>query len=139
MVDFFAAGNAGNGDNTPYGDHIFTTYDSVQSGGTIAGVESGPMRPYSFTIDPAFPNPFTRFTDFPFSVPKDGDIDFSVFDLQGRHVKTLRTGFHKAGLDGLTWWGDRDDGSPAPAGVYFARLRVEGMAHDVSRRVTLTR
>jgi hypothetical protein len=138
-VAFYVAGNAANGDFTPYGDHIYTSSDTMLSGGPVSGVGPGPVRPYAFSVDPAYPNPFTRFTDFPFSVPRDGVIDFAVFDLQGRRVKTLRSGFHKAGLDGLTWWGDRDDGGQAPAGVYFARLQVEGVHNAITRRVTLTR
>lgn len=138
-VTFFVAGNAANGDATPFGDHIFTTSASMTSGTVVAGIDPGPVKPYVMGLDPAYPNPFTRFTDFAFSVPRAGRIDLSVFDLQGRKVKSLRSGLHKGGLDGLTWWGDRDDGSPAPAGVYFARLSMQGERATVTRRVTLTR
>jgi len=138
-VCFYAAGNATNGDATPIGDHIFTAADTIQSGGEVTAVDPGPVKPYSLSLDPAYPNPFTRFTDFAFSVPRAGKIDLSVFDLQGRRIKSLRSGYHKGGLDGLTWWGDRDDGSPAAAGVYFARLQLEGERGSVTRRVTLTR
>lgn len=138
-VTFFVAGNAANGDATPLGDHIFTTSATMLSGTQVAGVGPGPVRRYSLSLDPAYPNPFTRFTDFAFSVPRAGKIDLAVFDLQGRRIKSLRSGAHQGGLDGLTWWGDRDDGSQAAAGVYFARLRVEGERASVTQRVTLTR
>ena len=50
-------------------------------------------------------------------------VRLDVWDACGRLVRTLRKASVK-GADGLAWNGRSDDGTPVPAGVYFARLTV---------------
>ena len=59
----------------------------------------------------------------------------AVFDLDGRRVRTLRSGHATAGVHRATWDGRDDAGRRLASGVYLLRLLGEDFAE--SRRVTL--
>jgi hypothetical protein len=66
-----------------------------------------------------------------FSLPKQADVDLSVFDLSGRRVVTLARGSMPAEAYEYEW-----NGSGVGAGVYFVRLRVGSESYNL-RVVTL--
>jgi hypothetical protein len=63
-------------------------------------------------------------------------VRVSLFDLQGREVAVLAKGPHGPGVYHASWNGEVD-GSRAHAGVYFVRLRSEGLTS--TRRIVLAR
>jgi FlgD Ig-like domain len=134
QIDFFAAGNAANGDGSSSGDHIFTTAES-----TVVLV-SAPIAAHGTTLELAAPrpNPARNGAAFDYSLPRPASIDLAIFDAQGRRVRTLASGARPAGAASARWDGRSDGGAPAAAGTYFARLR-SGDAPPVVRRFTLTR
>ena len=99
-----------------------------------AGVEPG-LR--AFELAPAMPNPFSSRTTMVFSLASAGRADLALFDLSGRRVRTLATGELAAGPHSASWDGLGDDGRPAPAGLYFARLDTP--AGSVTQRVVRAR
>ncbi len=82
----------------------------------------------------ARPNPFNPVTTIGYSLKDDGDAEMVVFDLAGRRVRTLLSGFIPAGDHETTWDGLDDRGTPVASGVYFYRLRV-GDALETRRMV----
>ena len=72
----------------------------------------------------AYPNP-ARVTKVSFALPKQADVDLSVYDLSGRKVVTLARGSMPAGQYARDW-----DGAGA-AGVYFVRLRVGSETYNL--------
>lgn len=69
-----------------------------------------------------FPNPFSDRTTIVFRVAEAGEARLDVFDVTGRVVSTLASGFHGEGTVTVTWDGRVDAGFEAPNGVYVARL-----------------
>lgn len=62
-----------------------------------------------------------------FAVEQDGDeADVAIFNVAGRHVAVLARGPESAGPKSLVWDGRDAQGSSAPPGVYFLRVRVGG-------------
>ena len=93
-----------------------------------------PAAQASVWLGPARPDPSTIRTEFAFSIARDGPVRLEVFDLRGRRVATLVNGWWPAGAGRASWDGVRDDGTAAPAGVYFVRLAArEGPARDTRR------
>ncbi len=76
------------------------------------------------------PNP-ARVANIRFALPKQAEVDLSVFDLSGRKIVTLAKGSMAAKSYEYKW-----DGSGAGAGVYFVRLRVGSETYNL-RTVTL--
>ncbi|MBP7669009.1 MAG: S8 family serine peptidase [Candidatus Eisenbacteria bacterium] len=72
------------------------------------------------------PSPFTRTTTVVFEIDRPQEVDVSVRDINGRHVRTLRSGVLSVGRYEAIWMGDADDGRPVAAGVYFLTLKAGG-------------
>jgi hypothetical protein len=84
----------------------------------------------------AAPNPFNAGTVLRATLPRAGRVDLRIHDVAGRRVRTLLAGAPRpAGPLAVRWDGDDDRGRPLPSGVYFARLRAEGL--DAVGRLTL--
>jgi len=93
---------------------------------TAAGVESDPRRA-SFALAPARPNPFRGSTQFSYTLGERGQVDLSVFDVQGRAVRTLVTSVEEPGRHTVQWDGHDAAGRPVAAGPYFVRLDQRGL------------
>ena len=97
--------------------------------------------PFALVVGPAFPNPFVGATSVRFSLTASARVTVTVFDLQGRPVRTLvdrslEAGDHVAGWDGTDAWG-----RSTPPGVYFYRARTsrpgDGVRENVRKLVRL--
>ena len=86
-----------------------------------------PPQPRSAGLQGPRPNPFEHETSIAFRLEREGPVDLSVVDAEGRRVRMLASGqTFGPGPQAMTWDGRRDDGRVAPAGVYWARLRWDG-------------
>ena len=74
----------------------------------------------------AYPNPFNLSTAISYSLPEQGDITLSIYNLLGQRVAILFEGIQQAGEHSITW-----DASGFPSGVYFARLEAGGQSQTV--------
>jgi len=83
------------------------------------------------------PVPFRSSLDAEIELPQNETVSLDVFDLTGRHVRTLRRGLTFAGKTPFRWDGRLEGGANAPSGVYFLRLR--GADWTLARRVALVR
>ncbi len=63
--------------------------------------------------------------------------DVSLFDIAGRHVRTLANGEFARGFHTATWDGLDATGRPAPSGIYFLRLHSAGQT--VNRKIVVAR
>ncbi len=70
------------------------------------------------------------------SVARDGSV--TVFDTQGRRVRTLHAGVLPAGRSRWMWNGHDDLGRPVAGGIYFVRVAADGHG-SVTRKATLLR
>ena len=71
----------------------------------------------------ASPNPFNPQTVIRFDLVRDGFIELDVFDMTGRRVRCLTSGYHSAGAHTATWDGRDERRRPLASGVYLFRLR----------------
>ena len=55
-----------------------------------------------------------------------GRAEVAVFDLSGRHVRTLVSGAFESGYRTATWNGRDESGTRVPGGVYFVRAATGG-------------
>jgi hypothetical protein len=66
-----------------------------------------------------------------------GPIDVRIYDVVGRVVRTLASGWREAGRGELVWDLKDQSGRPAMTGMYLMRARLGG--RDWSRRVLIVR
>lgn len=81
--------------------------------------------PGRFGLDQNVPNPFNPATKIRFEIPNEGArAILEIYDLAGRHVRTLVDGLVPAGENFAVWNGTDGEGREVPSGVYFYRLRA---------------
>jgi hypothetical protein len=90
--------------------------------------------PVELAFGPAVPNPARGEASFTLSLPKSAEVRFEVFDVRGRQIGEAVTEHFDAGYHRVTWSPSDDAG--ARAGVYFARVWVDG-TKLAERRVVL--
>ena len=91
--------------------------------------------PRAFELDQNYPNPFNPSTTIHYSVRTGGRVDLTVYDVLGRRVRTLVTGWQATGSYRTGWSGDDDAGRPVAPGVYLYRLTTQGTARQTRRMV----
>lgn len=141
MIYFFAAGNSANGDfiSIGSGDFIFTTVESTTVQGTVDVPPHSPPITLVTGIDEPYPNPMRVCTNIDFHLARAGNVDLAIFDLQGRRVRTLATGYRPVGTHASTWDGRREGGIWARNGVYFLRLTAPDLRVPFTRKIVLSR
>jgi hypothetical protein len=84
------------------------------------------------------PNPAREAARFMVDLPREARIDLRVMDVQGRQVRIVESGSREAGFHAVAWDGRDEAGARVLAGVYYARLAVEGVVIG-TRRIVMRR
>ena len=82
--------------------------------------------PEQFALHHNYPNPFNPVTTIQYDIPVDAEVILDVYDILGRHVKTLIHANQTAGYKSIRWNGTNDQGRLASAGMYFYHLQTVG-------------
>jgi hypothetical protein len=85
----------------------------------VAKVAPSSATPTEYNLHAAYPNPFNPSTQINFELPDAGNVSLVVYDMLGREVANLVTGYREAGYHSTTW-----NASGQASGVYFARFSV---------------
>jgi len=75
------------------------------------------LAPAVFTLEQNYPNPFNPSTKIKYSVPENGFVKLSVYNLVGEEVNELVNGQVNAGFYEIEF-----DASKLPSGIYLYRL-----------------
>jgi len=86
--------------------------------------------PTELKLEQNFPNPFNPATTIRYSLPNDGVISLIVYDILGREVATLESGFRVAGSYETVF-----DASKLASSLYIYRLQAGSVM--LSRRMLL--
>jgi flagellar hook assembly protein FlgD len=65
-------------------------------------------------------------TRFSFSLPSSNHVEVRVYDVAGRVVNTLHTGYLDAGKHDMAWDGFAH-GELVPSGLYFIRMQADNL------------
>tara|TARA_Y100001970_G_scaffold62877_1_gene80388 strand:+ start:558 stop:2120 length:1563 start_codon:yes stop_codon:yes gene_type:complete len=92
-----------------YGDSIDLYFNEIS--GSINDYE------YQFNINSIYPNPFNPSTDVSFTLPYEGYVKLSVYNIKGQEVDVIFEGYQDSGLHSYTW-----DASNFASGIYYFHL-----------------
>ena len=73
--------------------------------------------PSEFSLHPAYPNPFNPITNLTFDIPQASEVKFNIYDIQGRNVTELYSGWCSTGIYHTTF-----NGFDLPSGIYFCQM-----------------
>ena len=116
---------------------VFSDFRFVPEGGPTAVGDAPTRASAPGRLHPARPNPFNPSTTLRFDLDRAQDVRLEIYDLAGRRVRTLVSGFRGAGEYEETWTGRDDGGRRVASGVYLVRLR--GRDFVETRRVALVK
>jgi len=71
-----------------------------------------------------YPNPFNPTTTINFSLPEDGDVELSIYNVKGQKVRTLTNEFLEKGLHSIEWNGNDSNNKATASGIYFYKISV---------------
>ena len=82
----------------------------------------------SITFSPPSPNPARGPVMFRFALPRSAAVRLAIYDVGGRRLRELVSGFRPAGAHDIAWDLKDESGRAVPAGLLFVRLDAEGQA-----------
>jgi flagellar hook assembly protein FlgD len=91
----------------------------------------GKQVPVTFELEAAVPNPFNPSTTISYALPKPTEVNFSIFDITGRLISTLRNADQPAGHYSLRWDGRDDSGVLVSTGVYLGRMQAGAYSQTI--------
>ncbi len=83
------------------------------------GNPQNPKIPVSFSLHPAYPNPFNSSTVLPYSISNEGKITLKIYNVLGQKVAALFDGIQQPGHHSVIW-----DATIVSSGIYFAQLNA---------------
>jgi len=84
---------------------------------------SGELLPQDYFLAQNYPNPFNSNTNIRLAIPKSGQVNLTVFNIQGQLVRTIIDGELQAGYHMFTWDGRSDAGELVGSGLYYYLFR----------------
>ena len=89
-----------------------------------------------------YPNPFNPETWIPYQLSEPGYVTLTIYDLQGKLVRTLPLGYRQAGAylnkkEAAYWNGRNNQGESVSSGVYFYTIIAKDFV--ASRKMVLIR
>jgi len=112
-------------ESSNYGWHPWYPYDFMMRVYTdyYPGVsENKNLEEGKFVLHKPAPNPFVRAIEIKFSIPKQSDIKFKIYDAAGRLVRTLIDGEINKGYHTVVWDGKDEDFRVVSSGIYFVKI-----------------
>jgi hypothetical protein len=78
------------------------------------------QQPVGLSLNQNYPNPFNPTTTIRYSLPNDGRVRISLFDIMGRNCANVLDGWQRRGSHQIEY-----DGSLLASGTYIIRMRFE--------------
>ena len=95
----------------------------------ISGV--GPSVPLVTALEQNVPNPFSPETVIRFSLAERGHVSLSIYDVEGRPVRTLVNGERAPDRYEAHWDSCDDRGRSVAPGVYFYKIEAPGYSRTM--------
>ena len=83
--------------------------------------------PDEYSISNAYPNPFNPTTEFTYSMPEEGMVNISVYDISGRLVVEIVNGWKNAGVYPAIW-----NAHDIASGIYMINISINEF-HDIQK------
>ena len=90
-----------------------------------------------YVLEQNYPNPFNPDTRIDFTIPANEHVNLSIYNLEGRLVKTLINQAMNSGKHIANWDGTNEIGAKVSTGMYIYQLRTNSIL--LNRRMTFVK
>lgn len=116
---------------------VLAQVDNLRLFPKVTGLENGtPVMLNSFELKQNYPNPFNPQTTIEFSLEAQDKVLLTIYDLNGREIKTLVNDNLSSGSHRYTWNGTDARNNKVATGIYFYRLNT-GNHVQIKRMILL--
>jgi hypothetical protein len=113
-------------------------FSAKATGTSVPGdVEGDGAQPASFALHANEPNPFNPMTVIRYDLPRETQVEITVFNASGQRVRTLVAAREPAGRRAAIWDGRNDRGEPVSSGMYIYRMDTRD--YSASRKMMLVK
>jgi len=103
---------------------------------TYLGIQNDEITvPTDLTLNQNYPNPFNPSTLISFYASTESKIEINIFDLQGKHIRTLFNEQVNPGNYSTSWSGIDEKGNVVSAGIYF--YQIDNGTFSTSKKMIL--
>ena len=81
------------------------------------------LLPSVFALHQNYPNPFNPSTNINYDLPQESHVTVTIFDIIGKHVKTLVQDNQSAGFKTIRWDGKNQKDENVAAGMYVYQIK----------------
>ena len=114
-----------------------TLIDDMNRSSKAVISNNGITMPEQFELKQNFPNPFNPVTNIAFSIPQDGIVNLTVFDLLGQEVSQLVSSRLSGGNYSTSWNATDAYGNKVSSGLYFYSLTVDNQLIDTHKMILM--
>jgi hypothetical protein len=86
--------------------------------------DAGTNVPLTFSLGQNYPNPFNPETVIEYFLPKESQVQITIYNLLGQKVRNLVDRRISAGHQKISWDGKNDKGEAVSSGIYFYRMEA---------------
>ncbi len=94
------------------------------------------ISPRTFHLNQNYPNPFNPITEIGYSIPENTFVSITIYDVQGRLIKSLLNQNQDAGIYLTSWNAKNEQGVSMPAGMYFYTIQTDNFK-DTKKMILL--
>jgi uncharacterized lipoprotein YddW (UPF0748 family) len=118
--------------------YAMSALDRLHNESTVVQVASSHVefsqKPDIHVLLANYPNPFNASTIIQYDLPENAQVSVSIFDMNGKPVRTLAATYSSSG--DIRWDGTNDAGQSLSTGIYLCRL-MAGVHHASIKLVLL--
>ena len=108
---------ADNDTDTLYQIYLTTTSVEINDDRTQGSIKT-------FILYQNYPDPFNCMTLITYEIPFNGTVVLEIFNIAGKHIKTLVDGIQQPGRYTIAWDGKNNMGRDVSSGIYFYTIRI---------------
>lgn len=109
-------------DYPDYAGYSYFVFDT----GVTTSVEHNPVVSLNFKLKQNYPNPFNPETTISYSLSKAGNVSIDIFDISGKLMDNLFSGFKSSGNHQVIWNSRDFSGNKVASGTYFYQINYNG-------------
>mgnify|MGYP001139936040 FL=1 len=94
----------------------------ISSSWTVGDGTLDNEQPHVYTLSANYPNPFNPSTTIDYSIASAGEVSIVIYDMMGRHIRTLVSDFATPGSYNVVWDAKNDNGLSVSAGMYIYKM-----------------